>query len=142
VDGNKAHASYKHGKWVAGALWSKDEKRILFRCADGTVQVWDVDGNKALASYKHRSRVLGASWSTEERRILSWNKDGAVQVRDLTVTPWIAVPPRSPEVDFTAQVEAQTGMRLDETGTLAPLPRQQWLQRKQRFAELHAQASR
>jgi hypothetical protein len=104
------------------------------------VQVWDVGGKAALTAYKHPGLVQGASWSKDDKRILSGGA-GTVQVWDLTVTPWVALPPRTPEEDLTVQIEAHTGMRLDQTGRLVPLSRREWLQRKQRFEELKAQAA-
>src|SRR5262249_38905439 len=108
---------------------------------DGTVRLWDVAGNKAVAEHQHAGSVRGASWDEEESRIFSWSQDGTVRVWDLTVPRWLALPPGTLEADLNLQVEARTGMRLDQTGALVPLSRQQWLQRKERFAELQAQAS-
>jgi hypothetical protein len=106
------------------------------------VRLWDVGGNKALLEHKHPGSVLGASWDKEEKRILSWSDDGMVRIVDLTVPAWVALPAGTPVANLTLQVEARTGMRLAETGALAPLSRQQWLLRKQQFQELQARAPR
>jgi hypothetical protein len=140
VAANKALAEHKHPGGVEGASWDKEEKRVLSWSRDGTVRVWDVAANKALAEHKHPGLVWGASWDKEEKRVLSWSQDGTVRIVNLNVTPWIALPSGTAQADITLQVEARTGMRLDDTGALAPLSRQQWLQQKDKFTELQAAA--
>jgi hypothetical protein len=49
--------------------------------------------------------------------------DGMVKVWDLTVTRWLALPLGTVETDLTVQVEARTGMRLDQTRAFVPLSR-------------------
>jgi hypothetical protein len=104
------------------------------------VRVWDVSANKMVAEHHHQGAVRGASWDHESKRVLSLSADGTVRILDLRVTPWVALPSGTPGVDLAVQVEAHTGMRLDEAGRLVPLSRLEWLQRKERFAELKAQA--
>jgi WD40 repeat protein len=142
IAANRALAEHKHAWMVLGASWDREGKRVLSWGEHGTVRVWDIAANRALAEHEHHW-VLGASWDREGKRVLSWSADGTVRILDFfVVTPWVPLPHGSPEGDLTVQVEAHTGLRLDEAGRLIPLSQQEWLQRKQRFEELKAQASR
>jgi hypothetical protein len=142
VDRNESVTTYKLPGKAMGASWSRDEKRILSWGSDGTVQLWDVDGKQFLAAYKHTDFVDTAWLSEDEKRILSWSVDGTIHILDLTVTPWVALAPSTPEADLTLQVESHTGIRLDQTGALAPLSRQQWMQRRQWLQALQTEARR
>ncbi len=141
VHANKTIAYSIHPYRVNGASWSKDCKRILSWSADGTVQILDIETNKGLASFKHQQEVDGALWSKDEKRILSWSHNGTMLVWNLTVTPWLAHPSGATESEFTLQVEAHTGMTLDQTGALTQLPREVWIERKERLQTIMAPPS-
>jgi WD40 repeat protein len=72
---------------VYGALFSKDERRILswsgsYRGSIGEARVWDAATGEALLSLRHEGPVLGAMFSKDERRILSWSSDGTARLWD------------------------------------------------------------
>ncbi|MDM8523359.1 hypothetical protein QUF80_08305, partial [Desulfococcaceae bacterium HSG8] len=64
-----------------GALFSKDESRILTWSRDGTARVWNASDGKPLTEpMKHESYVNGAVFSKDESRILTWSADGTTRL--------------------------------------------------------------
>ena len=62
----------QHDGEVRGALWSKDENRVLTWSADHTARVWDARTGGQLGSvFKQDAAVNGALWSKDGRRILT-----------------------------------------------------------------------
>ena len=72
----------RHEELVDGAVWSKDEQRILTWSFDGTVGVWDATSGQRLTTLRHEGLVDGAVWSEDEQRILTWSWDKTVGVWD------------------------------------------------------------
>ena len=86
-------AVLNHDDVVAGALFTKDERRILSWSYDNTLQLWDVATNEAIgAPMKHQGWVLGARFDRDERRILSWSADNTVRLWDVATGAPVGVP--------------------------------------------------
>ncbi|RMD57402.1 MAG: hypothetical protein D6828_03745, partial [Nitrospirae bacterium] len=65
----------KHDSLVFGALFNRDETRILSWSWDGTVRLWDAKDGSLIATMKHDAKVFGALFNRDETRILSWSGD-------------------------------------------------------------------
>ena len=67
----------RHDGSVGGALFSRDESRILSWSADRTLRLWDAaTGAQIGPAMRHDDSVTGALFSRDESRILSWSADG------------------------------------------------------------------
>ena len=65
----------KHDDWVSGALFSRDDRRILSWSNDRTLRLWDAATGAPIGpAMKHDGSVSGALFSRDERRILSWSR--------------------------------------------------------------------
>jgi hypothetical protein len=67
--------SQRHGR-ILGALFSRDEARILTWSTDGTARLWNAaTGAQMGPALKHDDEVSGAVFSKDETRILTWSDD-------------------------------------------------------------------
>ncbi len=67
-----------------GALFDRDERRILSWSGDGTLRLWNAaTGAPIGAPMKHDDAVWGAQFDKDERRILSWSYDGTLKLWDV-----------------------------------------------------------
>jgi WD40 repeat protein len=72
-----------HDGVVEGAVFSKDEKRILTWSSDNTARLWDTSTGKQIGpSLMHDGYVEGAVFSKDEKRILTWSWDGTARIWD------------------------------------------------------------
>ena len=63
----RSSASAQHDKSVSGAVFSKDEERVLTWSEDGSARIWSAkDGSALTAPMKHEKSVLGAVFSKDE----------------------------------------------------------------------------
>jgi hypothetical protein len=63
-----------HEGVVSGAVFSKDESRILTWSRDGTARLWNAaTGTQIGPPLKHDGWVYGAVFSQDESRILTWS---------------------------------------------------------------------
>ena len=68
---------------VIGALFSRDESRILSWSSDRTLRLWDAaTGAQIGPAMKHDGSVSGALFSRDESRILSWSTDKTLRLWD------------------------------------------------------------
>lgn len=75
----------EHDELVDGAVFSKDETKILSWSPDKTVRLWNASTGKQLGlTMNHDAYVKGAAFSHDERRILSWSDDKTVRLWDAT----------------------------------------------------------
>ena len=58
-----------------GAVFNRDESRILTWSGDGTARLWAVGQNEAIQTFKHEKWVRGAVFNRDESRILTWSSD-------------------------------------------------------------------
>ena len=73
----------KHEGSVNGALFSRDESRILSWSGDKTLRLWDAaTGAQIGPAMKHDGSVNGALFSRDESRILSWSGDNTLRLWD------------------------------------------------------------
>jgi WD40 repeat protein len=88
--GRPAAAPMRHGvrvdSWhmdgtpIGGALFSKNETRILTWAGDGAVRIWGADGSPLTLPLNHAHRVWGARFSKDEDRLLTWSRDGTARL--------------------------------------------------------------
>jgi hypothetical protein len=72
--------SMRHDNSVMGAVFSKDESRILSWSDDGTLRQWDAATLKQVApSMRHDGSIYGAIMSKDERRVWSWSEDSSIR---------------------------------------------------------------
>jgi WD40 repeat protein len=69
---------------VSGAVFSKDERRILTWSEDNTARLWDAaTGARIGPPLTHNSAVSGAVFSKDEHRILTWGLDNTARLWDV-----------------------------------------------------------
>ena len=72
-----------HDGPVYGALFSRDESRILSWSRDKTLRLWDAATGAPIGpAMKHDGWVNGALFSRDESRILSWSADKTLRLWD------------------------------------------------------------
>jgi WD40 repeat protein/tetratricopeptide (TPR) repeat protein len=72
-----------HKAAVKGAVFSRDESRILTWSDDGTARTWEsTTGQPLTPSLEHKGPVKGAVFNQDETRILTWSEDGTTRVWD------------------------------------------------------------
>ncbi len=72
-----------HEGRVVGALFDKDERRILSWSSDGTLKLWDAATTaRNGAPMEHDDAIFGARFDKSERRILSWSQDRTLRLWD------------------------------------------------------------
>ena len=71
-----------------GAVFNRDESRILTWSDDKTARLWDAASGKQSGSALHASAVRGAVFSGDGSRILTWSED-------MTARLWDAAPVNS-----------------------------------------------
>src|SRR5690606_38948941 len=55
-----------------GALWNRDETRILSWQQDRVARLWEADTGAALFSLDNPPTLGGAAWTADERSIFTW----------------------------------------------------------------------
>jgi WD40 repeat protein len=71
----------KHEGAIHGAIFSKDEIRILSWSEDNTLRLWDAATSQQIGpAMKHDAAVYGALFSKNEGRILSWSEDNTLRL--------------------------------------------------------------
>ncbi len=81
--------TFKHDSVVRGALFSRDESRVLTWSGDrlgnkGEARLWDVTKPEPLQTFKHDSVVRGALFNRDESRVLTWSEDYTARLWDMT----------------------------------------------------------
>ena len=72
---------YEHEKSVKGAVFSKDEKRILTWSDDGSARLWEAASGAPLGpKLQHENRTKGAIFSADEKRVLTWSEDRSARL--------------------------------------------------------------
>jgi WD40 repeat protein len=72
---------WKHDDSVRGALFSRDDSRVLAWSDDGAVKLWDVEkAEPPLQVWEHGGPVANALFSRDESRVLAWSANGAVKL--------------------------------------------------------------
>jgi WD40 repeat protein len=64
---------------ITGAVFNRDESRILTWGKDGAARLWAVGQNQPIQTLEHKG-ISGAVFNRDESRILTWGKDGAAQL--------------------------------------------------------------
>jgi len=135
--GSQIGPALKHESAVYGAVFSKNESRILTWSSDKTVRLWDArTGNQLGPALKHEGAVFSAAFEKDESRILTWSKDNPAKLWDIAV-----------DLDFPADqiknwVRTVTGTELDvDSRQLKNIEPERWRRMKadyERVAFAHA----
>jgi WD40 repeat protein len=76
-------AEFPHEDYVAGAIWNKDETRVLTWSDDGTTKIWDNRG-KLLTTIPYEDHrglsVRYASWNENETQVLTWSDGHTIRL--------------------------------------------------------------
>ncbi len=68
-----------------GAVWNRDDSRILSWWREGTARVWDATSGEELVILDHNGAgVQSAKWNEDEKLILTWAFDSTARVWDAT----------------------------------------------------------
>ncbi|RMD52511.1 MAG: hypothetical protein D6828_05635, partial [Nitrospirae bacterium] len=123
-------ATMKHDSEVKGALFNKDETRILSWSGDRTVRLWDAKNGSLIATMKHDSEVYDALFNRDETRILSWSEDKTVRLWNIQA-----------DYDFPKEhlpllVEVMTGTKMDDYGNVTVLSKDEWEKRKKEYIKI------
>jgi len=74
----RLYQGYQHEGAISGAVFSKDEKRILIWSEDGSARLWSAETGVSIGQpMLHKEEVNGAVFSKDEKRILTWSDDGS-----------------------------------------------------------------
>jgi WD40 repeat protein len=85
VSGKQIVPGFRHDSYVRGAIFSKDETRILTFSLDNTVRVWDAATGKQIGrSLTHEGEVNGAAFSKNGAKILTWSYDNTARLWDVS----------------------------------------------------------
>jgi len=70
----------------AGAVFTRDDSRIISWSADGTVRVWDtLTGKEMRPIMRHDNAISGVLMSQNEERLLSWSSDNTVRLWNVAI---------------------------------------------------------
>ena len=105
--------------------FSPDGKTILTGCWDGTARLWDAATAQPLGPpMRHPRLVLAVAFSPDGKTVLTGSIDGEVRLWPTAELP--------DDLDRVATwVEALTGLTLDASGSIQPLDRDAWLERRE-----------
>jgi WD40 repeat protein len=80
----QSYLPLEHGEVISGALFSKDDSKILTWSEDSNVRLWDTAKGKQelLLKLEHDDSVSGAVFSNDENRILTWSRDNTAHIWD------------------------------------------------------------
>jgi WD40 repeat protein len=115
-----------HNDYVIAVVFSPDGKTVVTGSEDGTARLWDVATGKSLGPpLAHASSVEAVAFSPDGKVVLTGSGDGTARL-------WVVPPPageaRAPS---TRELEALTGLSLDEMDTLRLLDAAAWEERRQ-----------
>jgi WD40 repeat protein len=121
---------YGYYESVSAGVLSPDETRALTWAGDGSVVVWDLASGLKLQTFRHAKAVGGAAFTRDGARVLSWSADGTARLWAVD-----APPPLSPD-DQLLELEARSGLRVDEHGKLQELSYEEWQDRRKKLGTL------
>ena len=74
----------EHNDNINGAIFDKNEERILSWSDDYTIRLWSVQtGTQIGKPMKHNGHVNGAIFDKNEKCILSWGEDNTIRLWDI-----------------------------------------------------------
>ncbi len=76
----KLEKFYRSESPVSGAIFDKNETKILSWSSSGIIELRDVASGKVLQCFKHVAAVRGAAFDKNESRVLSWSYDNTIRV--------------------------------------------------------------
>lgn len=106
----------RHSRDMMMAVFSPDGKRVATASSDWTARIWDAATGLPISEpLRHDGWVASVVFSEDGERLLSAGMDGTARIWEVPTVP-AEVPKWMPD-----WVEAVTGKKLDEDGTVVPL---------------------
>ena len=120
------------GDAVDGAVFNRDESRILTWSKDGTVRLWAVGQNEPIQTFKHGGSVDGAVLNRDESRILIWSGDATLRLWD------IALDEKIPLDERILEFQVRSATSLDGSIDLRLLSFDEWMAGKWELEAMRA----
>jgi WD40 repeat protein len=118
---------YGYYESVSAGVFSPDETRALTWAGDGSVHVWDLATGLKLQTFRHPKAVGGAAFTHDGSRVLTWGADGTARLWEVDAPKALA-----PDEQLL-ELEARSGVRVDEHGKLLELSYKEWQDRRRRW---------
>jgi WD40 repeat protein len=133
ADSEEPLQSFEHKGSVDGAVFSKDESRLL--TWDYWARLWAIgaDSKEPLQSFEDKECVDGALFSKDESRLLTWGEDGA----RLWASPR---QPAIPGAELILKLEVLTASTIYGGRELRTLSIDAWLAKRSELDAIHAKA--
>jgi eukaryotic-like serine/threonine-protein kinase len=125
-----------HPDGIRALMFSPDSQLVLTTYGDQGVQLWDVATAKPVGGpFQHEKAVAAAQFSPDGRWVLTGSADATARL-------WRVPMPLQGKADrLKLWAEVNTGMELNESGTVLYLDAEKWLQRRQRLQEFERPAA-
>jgi WD40 repeat protein len=105
-----------HKRSVSSIAFAPDGRRMVTACVDGTACIWDtVTGEPLSPVLAHKQWISCATFDAEGRRILTGSNDRTCRIWELPIARW-------PSGVLQAMAQLASGLRVDDTGGLSPIP--------------------
>jgi WD40 repeat protein/serine/threonine protein kinase len=120
-----------HGGTVFHASFSPDGRWVLTASGDSSARLWDATtGQPVSPPLRHAFTVRRAAFSPDGRRVVTAGLDGTARVWNVSGDPW-------PAGDLVRQVQLLSGHRIDDTGAVAVLSREElqrlWAEQRAKY---------
>jgi WD40 repeat protein len=123
-----------HPSGVMVTAFSRDGGTLLTGCRDGTARLWDVATGKPLGPpLPHRGRVLRVGFLPDGKEVWTSSEASFKSVEGTTAFWDVPGPFREAPERVLLELQALTGMELDERGAVRKLSAEEWLQRRQQL---------
>jgi WD40 repeat protein/serine/threonine protein kinase len=118
-----------HRGGVFAVALSPDGKTALTGSGDNTARLWDVaTGMPRGAPLPHQGVVISVEFSPDGKTALTGSEDGTARL-----WPTADLPDDLPRI--ATWVESLTGLTLDASGSIQPLDRDAWLERREKVKQ-------
>jgi WD40 repeat protein len=114
---------------LPAGVFHPDGTRVVIR-SHQTAELWDVESRRTLKRFRHPGAMRGAVFTRDGSLLLTWGADGTARLWETAVPR-----PLSPD-DQLLELEARSGLRLDEGGSLQILKREEWEGRRKKLAAI------
>src|SRR5262249_7042766 len=115
----------RHQGGVGSVAFSPDGKTLLIGCSDSTARLWDAATSQPVGSpMRHPAAVMAVAFSRDGKTLHTGSGDGTARASPTAELP--------EDLGLVATwVEALTSQTLDASGSIQPLDRDAWLERRE-----------